>query len=380
MLKKALVAATVAALAVLPIPAQAQTTLRVTSQITGMVVDPGKTARFDLGMEAQDGERIALSVAGLADGWRASYRVGGNTVEEVMVTSAGAPAVQLEVEVPSGAAEGSYPIRVLASSGAEQSDLALTVTVRAGSGGELTLTPDFPGLRGATDADFTFNVALDNGTSSQVQLELAGRGPDGWTVTAEPSGQAKAASISVDPGATSRIKLTAKPPIGVKAGVYDVGMTAKGSGVEADLGVKVEVIGSQSLAITTPDQRLNADVKVGSSTKFPITVINTGSTALNNVKMTVSSPRNWKVDLAPQIIASVAPGGTATVEATITPSGEAIAGDYDLSFTATGETVSESMDIRTSVSPSATWGLAGAGLIALTLGGMSLVFRKFGRR
>ena len=58
----------------------------------------------------------------------------------------------------------------------------------------------------------------------------------------------------------------------------------------------------------------------------------------------------------------------------------AIAGDYDITFNARADAASDSVDIRTTVTPSTLGGLVGAGLIASTLAGLSVVFRRFGRR
>jgi uncharacterized membrane protein len=62
------------------------------------------------------------------------------------------------------------------------------------------------------------------------------------------------------------------------------------------------------------------------------------------------------------------------------PSGNAVAGDYVVTLTASGEGVEETLDIRVTVETSPLWGLVGLGLIALTLGAMVWVFRRYGRR
>jgi uncharacterized membrane protein len=38
------------------------------------------------------------------------------------------------------------------------------------------------------------------------------------------------------------------------------------------------------------------------------------------------------------------------------------------------------MEVRTTVNPSAVWGIVGIAVIALTLAGLAWVFRRFGRR
>jgi uncharacterized membrane protein len=244
----------------------------------------------------------------------------------------------------------------------------------------VTLVPDFPGLRGPSDGEFSFTVTVRNDTSSDVELELVGQGPSGWLVTAEPAGQSRASAISVGSGQSSTVKLTAKPPVGAEAGLYDVGMTATGPGVDASLGVKVELVGDVSLELTTPDQRLNADLTKGEPTELALLVVNTGSAPVQGVSLTSTAPSGWDVTLTPELVEQIGPGESAAVTASITTSSEALAGDYDLTFQATAEQANDSLQIRSTVTPSAAWGLVGVGLIALTLSGLALVFRKFGRR
>jgi uncharacterized membrane protein len=109
-------------------------------------------------------------------------------------------------------------------------------------------------------------------------------------------------------------------------------------------------------------------------------VFNDGSAPLAGVTLSASAPTDWEVTFSPETVAQMAPGDSTTVTASVTPSESAIAGDYQLTFTATADTATDTMDIRTTVNPSAVWGIVGVGLIALTLAGLALVFRRFGRR
>jgi len=79
-------------------------------------------------------------------------------------------------------------------------------------------------------------------------------------------------------------------------------------------------------------------------------------------------------------VPSIAAGEFATINATITPSTNAIAGDYIIGFRANTDETDASMDVRTTVNPSVFGGLVGIGLIILTLAALAWVFRRFGRR
>ena len=96
--------------------------------------------------------------------------------------------------------------------------------------------------------------------------------------------------------------------------------------------------------------------------------------------MTASSPTGWTATFSPASIATIQPGDTATITATVKPTSDALAGDYDVTFTATSGSATSNVDIRTTVQTSPVWGFIGIALIVLVLVGLLWVFRRFGRR
>jgi uncharacterized repeat protein (TIGR01451 family) len=143
----------------------------------------------------------------------------------------------------------------------------------------------------------------------------------------------------------------------------------------------VEIIGSYKLTLTTPDSRLSTHGTAGSAIRQTLVVKNDGTAPLDNVKFTSSPPTGWKVTFEPaDTLATVAPQSTGQVTAVMTPSGDAIAGDYVVSFTARNDQANASQDIRVTVETSLLWGLVGVALIVAVLGGLYWVFRTYGRR
>ncbi len=378
MRKLASVALVVGMVALIAIPAGAQTTAGVsaTTQYPGLTVEPGDTASFDLVLNAPAVTTAALSVDGVPEGWTATFRGGGFVVNQVSAGPDLVPEISLDVLVPAGTAEGEYPLTINAG----DASIPVTVTVQGGVGGAVTLTPEFPGLRGPASSSFPFNVDVRNETPAEVQLELDAEGPIGWTVEARPQASSQASSIAVNAGSTGQITVTATPPASVQAGLYDLRVTARGAGVEAETLLQVEITGSFDMQLTTPDQRLNADVTAGSPTQFQVVVLNTGSADLSNVVLSATPPAGWEVVFETEAVPVVVAGDFATIIATITPGGDAIAGDYQIGFRATTAEASANMEVRSTVSPSAFGGLVGIGLIVLTLAALAWVFRRFGRR
>jgi uncharacterized repeat protein (TIGR01451 family) len=363
-----------------PLAAQTPSGLTLTTPYPGLTVEPGDTAEFDLNLAASGPATVGLTVDGVPEGWTASFRGGGFVVNQVTAGTAEPPELTLNIIVPTGTADGSFPLTIVADSPAGSASLPVEVTVQGGAGGTVTLLPEYSGVRGPSSETFTFPVEVKNDTPAEVQLELSAEGPIGWVVEATPQSQSQASAITVDPGATSRITVTANPSTTAAAGVYDLRVIARGGGVDAEAPLQVQITGSFAMQLTTPDQRLNADVTAGQATQFPVVVFNTGTADLVNVSLESIPPSGWEVTWDTEVIPTVAAGDFATVNATITPSSEAIAGDYQITFRATSDDANSSMEVRTTVSPSAFGGMVGIGLILLTLAALAWVFRRFGRR
>ena len=381
------VALFIAVLSALATPLAAQTDtgqtgsgLTLTTPYPGLTVEPGDTASFDLLLTAASTTTVDLSVDGVPEGWTASFRGGGFVVNQVTAGTDEAPDLTLSVIIPTGTADGSFPLTVSADSSGSSATLAIEVVVQGGAGGTVTMTPEYTGVRGPSSETFTLPVDIRNDSPAEVQLELSAEGPIGWIVEARPQSQTQASAITIDPGATTKITVTANPSTTAAAGVYDLRVVARGGGVDAEAPLQVQITGSFDMQISTPDQRLNADVTAGQATQFPVIVFNTGTADLVQVSLDSIPPSGWEVTWDTELIPTIAAGDFATVNATITPSAEAIAGDYQITFRASSDDANASMDVRTTVSPSAFGGLVGIGLILLTLAALGWVFRRFGRR
>ena len=80
-------------------------------------------------------------------------------------------------------------------------------------------------------------------------------------------------------------------------------------------------------------------------------------------------------------IATIAAKQSVTVNAQIKPSGDAIAGDYTVTLSASGDSsANDSIQIRYTVETSIIWGVVGVALIIAVGAGVWWVFQRYGRR
>lgn len=362
-----------------PRPVAAQNLL-ITTPYPSVSVQPGATATFDLAVRADAPVRVDLAVEDAPEGWTPTLRGGGREIASVFADPDEPPQVTLDLDVPEDAEAGSTTVTVVGTAGAETSRLAVEVTVVTGDAGEVTMATDVPARQGTAEDTLTYSVDLLNETPQQLTFELQAVGPQGWTVSVEPQGEADATSVTVDARGSQTLSVEAVPPPQATEGDYLIRVDAVAGEQSASTELLARITGVVEMTFTTPDQRLNANVTTGSSTTVDVSVVNSGTATLNGLTLTGTGPSDWEVTFDPGEIASVAPGETATATATIVPSGNAVAGDYVVTLTASGEGVEETLDLRVTVETSPVWGLVGLGLIALTLGAMVWVFRRYGRR
>jgi uncharacterized membrane protein len=354
--------------------------LTIVTPYPAVAVEPGDQVTFDLTIASPDRSEVALSASGVPEGWTSAFRGGGFELDSVMTGPGVASEVEFSVTVPPEASEETVDITVTAESGSETADLGLRLRISAAAGGEVTMTPDFPGLRAPAGEAATFDVTLRNDTPADLQFELDASGPAGWQVTAQPASESQASTLAVEAGSEETINVEATSPPQAEAAQYPITVQATANETEVSTELIVEVVGSFSMDLTTADQRLNADVTVGSSTELALVVLNTGSAPLNGLTLSATPPSGWDVSFDTPTLDQVPPGESAVVNATITPAEESVAGDYVIAFSADGEDASDEIEVRTTVTPSAIWGLLGIGLIVLTLAALAWVFRRFGRR
>ncbi|MDP9483726.1 MAG: NEW3 domain-containing protein, partial [Chloroflexota bacterium] len=191
--------------------------------------------------------------------------------------------------------------------------------------------------------------------------------------------ETQAASAIVKAGSTTPVTVKATPPPDVTAGAYPITVDVTSGSRTAHADLSVEVTGSYTIKLTTPDARLSASASAGTASDLTLVVQNTGTAPVTGVVPSATAPQGWTITFDPATV-DIAPQGEATVVANMTPSSDAIAGDYLVSFKATSDLASSSADIRVTIQTGLLGGAIGLGLIVLVLVGLGWVFLRYGRR
>lgn len=343
-------------------------------------IGPGESAEMTLEVTSPVVERVALSIVEAPDGWRARLTGGGFEIGAVFTDPEDPPEVTLEVAVPEETPRGPQRVVVRGAGPGGTIDLPVEFDVAEDVAGAYAITTEFAQLRGSATDTFRFDLTLESNSPRQAAFDLAAAGPAGWQVTARPTAQQQAATVTVEPGGTASIQVEVNPPDDVEAGKYPIAVRAAGAGTTLDVELQVEIIGSYQLTFGTANERLDAEGNAGDTTSIPLVVRNDGSAPLEDVTFSATPPSGWDVEFRPDRVDVLPAGEAVTVTARIRPDGDAVAGDYAVTLRASGSGQNKSIDLRFAVETSSWWGFVGVAIIVVAVAVLLWVFRRFGRR
>ncbi|HEY1383531.1 MAG TPA: NEW3 domain-containing protein [Dongiaceae bacterium] len=333
----------------------------------------------DSGMPPQS---VALAASKLPDKWTALFLGGGRPVESAFVAPNSSVDVTLRLIPPEGVNSGSYTFDVTAT-GDDGGDFDLPVSINFGQSvpPHLSLATELPELRGSPTSSFDYDVTLTNESGREATVRLDAAAPDGFRVAfKEGYGSQELTSIPVKPGEKRQLKVSVEPGQDVKAGTYQVGIQAATDESKAQLALALDVTGRAQLSLTGQNDRLSTDAHAGEETQVALVVANKGTAPAHGLKFSSDNPTDWKITFQPDGVDELAAGQTQEVKALVTPSAKAIAGDYMVTMTASGEGASKSSDFRFTVETSTIWGVVGILVIAAAVVVLSLAVMRFGRR
>lgn len=327
-------------------------------------------------------QNVQLSAVGVPDGWSANFLGGGLVVQAVSVQTDKTQNVTLKVELPEKTADGNYSLTVMAKSESAQASLPLTFTVGQTSPTRISLTPNLPVLKGSPKSSFNYRLSVKNDSDEDLLVNFDSQLPDGFQITFKQAvGSQEITSLPVKAGQSQDVNADLTLPNDVSAGTYDFQVGVQAKDASATVKLSAVITGQSTLGLSTPDDRLSANVTAGKTTPIKLVVKNTGSAPATGIQFQSSPPSDWKVTFDPATIPSIDPGKQVDVTANVQVPDNVISGDYMVTMTSTSSSNdSKSADFRLTVQTSTLWGITGLILIAIALGVVGLAVMRFGRR
>ncbi len=390
-------AAAVAAIAAILAPASGLTTpakaddapkdikgLYLMSDYPALTLRPGETSSVSLRLQNYDvaPERLSLSVSGVPAGWTATLLGGGQPVAAVMPAANSSVPLTLRLDVPKNAPMGStQTLTVTAAGGSTNLQLPIEVSLAKDLPAKLTLTPQLPQLRGTSKSSFEYQLSIKNDSGKKLTVSLAAQAPENFdTSFTEQYGTQELNAVPIDAGQSKDVKLKVTPPNTAAAGDYKITarVSAEDATATADLGLNIT--GQPKLEVSGREGLVSTRATAGKETTVPIVITNNGTAPAEDVQLSGSAPSGWKITFDPKTVDRIPPNENKEVQAQITPTDKAIAGDYVTTMRAAARGDSASSTFRVTVSTSTMWGIAGIGIIGVALLVMVGAVARFGRR
>jgi uncharacterized membrane protein len=361
----------------------------VAPEYTSVTVPEGDEVSIDLTVanEGKQDEFIDLSLTQVPKGWKARIKTYSFDVSGVFVPSDKSKSLTLKAVPEEGTGPGKYVfgIKGQTQDGKLVSTSHVTVTVREKDKEKkskgVNLTTSYPVLQGPTDAKFEFSMEVENKTDKDGTFNLSAQGPTNWEINFKPSYEDKLiSSLVLKAGARQSVAVAVKPYLLAEAGKYPIQVKVSAPEGTAEAELNVVLTGTHKIEVGTASGLLSLTAMTGQPANMSFYVKNTGSAPQDNVKLLSFKPENWKVEFKPDKLDKLAPNELKQIEMVVTPSDQALVGDYSVAVGVEGEKASKNLEFRVTVKASTVWGWVGIAIIVLVVLGLVILFVRVGRR
>ena len=357
--------------------------LYLMSDYPAVTLRPGETSTIDLRLQNNDmaPERLALSVSGVPSGWTATLLGGGQPVAAAMPATNSSVSLSLRLDVPKNVSMGTQTLIVAATGNSTNLQLPIAVTLAKDLPAKLSVTPQLPELRGNSRSSFEYELNIKNDSGKKLTVSLSAQAPQNFdTSFTEQYGTQEVNAVPIDAGQTKDVKLKVTPPNTASAGDYKVSARVAAEDASATTELGLDITGQPRLDVSGREGLVSTRASAGQQTSVPVVITNTGTAPAEEVELSGSAPSGWKVAFDPKTVDRIAPNDNKEVQALITPTDKAIAGDYITTIRAAARGESASTNFRVTVTTSTLWGIAGVGIIGVALLVMVGAVARFGRR
>jgi uncharacterized membrane protein len=353
------------------------------SDYPAVTLRPGETSTVSIRLQNYNTapERLALSISGVPTGWTATLLGGGQPVAAAMPASNSSVSLSLRLEVPKNAPMGTQTLTVSAAGSTSNLQLPIAVTLANDLPAKLSLTPQLPQLRGTTKSSFEYQLRIKNDSGKKLTVSLSAQAPQNFDTTfTEQYGSQELNAVPVDAGQSKDVKLKVTPPNTAAAGDYKVSAKVAAEDASATAELEMTITGQPKLDVSGREGLVSTRASAGKEQSVPVVITNIGTAPADDIQLTGSAPSGWKITFDPKSIERIAPNDNKEVQALITPTDKAIAGDYVTTVRASARGESASSNFRVTVTTSTLWGIAGVGIIGVALLVMVGAVARFGRR
>ena len=233
---------------------------------------------------------------------------------------------------------GTQTLTVTAKGGSTQGTLPIAVTLAKDLPAKLTLTPQLPELRGTSKSSFEYQLAIKNDSGKKLTVSLAAQAPQNFdTSFTEPMARRSLTRCRSTPARPRTSSSRCRPPNTVARRRLPVTARVAAEDASATDRSALDITGQPQARRQRPRgagiaraRRPASRPRSRSSSPIPAPRRPTTSSCRG------SAPSGWKVTFDPKTIDRIAPNDNKEVQALMTPTDKAIAGDYVTTIRAVG--------------------------------------------
>ncbi|MCM2465805.1 COG1470 family protein [Methanoculleus oceani] len=239
-----------------------------------------------------------------------------------------------------------------------------------------------PSRMAAIGSNPQYEMTLKNAGRNDDTYTLSVQGlPEQWYARFKESRDAaeEVSEIYVPSGEEKTLYLDLIPPYSVDVGEYNFTAVIGSAAREYEENLTLRLRGSYDMRTYAKSYR--HDINRGDTLTFDVTVTNAGTGgALTNIGINMSAPQGWRVTVDPASVASLEAGERATVQVTVVPPADIVAGEYKVVALVKSDQDEEEDEYRIVVKEQSYVAVLGLLVMAGVAAGLWYMFRKYGRR
>mgnify|MGYP005834288205 CR=1 FL=1 len=352
---------------------------KLSCDIPGQLALGGDVVSFPILITNNNNEDKTYTLSYANNGnWNARFTSDGKGVYKVFVPKSQSKIVGFEIQTTGNSVVGEKKVT------AKVDDLSIDLFVYITSINQSVDVSTKVTSKIASIGDKVYyDIRLRNLQNKENIYKLSVSGlPENWyyRYKEDASSVDEMAEVIVPASSEKTIWLEVVPPYSVDVGDYNFTSSITspdGTVINKDLMLRLK----SGTAMSVTSSKLAYDAKPGETFDIDVYVSNTGKgAALTNVYLDVKAPDGWLITTSPNRTNSIKSGESQIFRVGVTPPGNIVASDYEVSVTVKSDQIEKEKDYRVTIKTESYIPYIGGAIILFVVGGLVLVYRKYGRR
>ena len=265
---------------------------------------PGTTSSVSLKLQnyGLPPERLALSVAGVPQGWTVTLVGGGQPVAAALPATNASVPLELRLDVPKDAPVGTTNLTVNAQGAIDQREPADRGDARHQSAGQADAQPAASRTARQLEVELRVHARASRTTAARRSRSRSRRPRRRISTPPSPSSTAARSSTRCRSTPASRRTSSSRSSRRTRSRPASTTSSAKVSAEDATAtsDLVVDITGQPKIDISGREGLLSARASAGVETSIPVILTNSGTAPAEQVELSGSAPSGWKLEFSPK--------------------------------------------------------------------------------